>query len=136
VLFAIALSGLGVIHRFAVPIHYPKNFGAFTTYSGPVHMQLDDIINAYASASGFSESPHIFQQSGFWRRRRWQRHAPALKSEYQTPRTMPKELNSRQRRATISAEKAARRQKPEFLSLGEGALRCRLGALANMPQVD
>jgi hypothetical protein len=34
VLFALALSGLGVIHRFAMPIHYSKNFGAFTTYSG------------------------------------------------------------------------------------------------------
>jgi len=47
-----------------------------------------------------------------------------------------KKLNSGQRRATISAENAARRQKPEFLSLVEGALQCRLGALANMPQVD
>jgi hypothetical protein len=49
---------------------------------------------------------------------------------------MLRKLNSGQRRATISAEKAARRQKPEFSPLGEGAVGCLLGPFANMPQAD
>jgi len=110
--------------------------GAFTTYSGPVHMQLDDIINAYASASGFQIHRTRFSTIRILAAAALAAARARLKIRVSTPRTMPKKLNSGQRRATISAENAARRQKPEFLSLVEGALQCRLGALANMPQVD
>jgi hypothetical protein len=44
-------------------IHYRKNGGALTTYVGVVTLALDDSIEFYASASGYSDSPVDFYEN-------------------------------------------------------------------------
>jgi hypothetical protein len=39
-------------------IHYTKNGGSLTTYSTAITIALNDVINAYSTASGFADSVH------------------------------------------------------------------------------